>query len=692
MSELLSRLDAAHSDDVATNAMDLLGSLIQKDQYVGELYSIGYESALVQIHDFQRQQVGGIPSLCFLVATRIRSSERFDYTKEDASVILLRVLDSAALPNDKEAERIRAEAAQRSTGGSTHWDEREFMDGYTANLLSFAGVKCRVLGTFYLDEPKAGTTMPTLRFGSDLSNYYPNKGLKVYKPNEKALERIVNYRDPNRPIDHPLADQQVTVGEVRYASTNRGFQGVSNVPVSIVPTDLLAQKSALFGMTRTGKSNTVKIIAKAIFELRFLDHVKGRVGQLIFDPNGEYANENVQDKGALKNVWKSDSKGKVDDVVTYGTTAHPLDPARKLLLLNFYLDTNLQTGKEMINTALENERGTKYIGNFLDVTFELPSPTDRSATIRFNRRALVYRTLLHKAGLHPPAAIKPNTTGLFNINLLAAMRSCNTGDNDVDSAVHSAERILSNAQPTWAQMEDAMEGLRIFIAKGNDTGYNAFNDNYRTTSSTGDNWHDALLLKVLGMFEYANGSRLVGRIAPNHSSSTSNDYAEEIYKDLIGGKLVVVDQATGDEDINKQVAERIMWRIFRGNFSAFTQGKAPPELVAYMEEAHNLLPAGNDLDMRSVWVRTAKEGGKCRIGMVYSTQEASSIHKSILKATANWFVGHLNNQDETREISKYYDFADFVPSILRAQDKGFLRVKTQSNMFVLPVQIQKFEL
>src|SRR5205823_1293854 len=109
---------------------------------------------------------------------------------------------------------------------------------------------------------------------------------------------IVNYRDPRTHSESDSA--MVSVGTVRYASSHRAFQQVDGVRVSVTPTDLLGQKTALFGMTRTGKSNTTKIVLKTIFELRWQTS-KLRIGQVVFDPNGEYANENAQDADANRN-------------------------------------------------------------------------------------------------------------------------------------------------------------------------------------------------------------------------------------------------------------------------------------------------------------------------------------------------------------------------------------------------------
>ena len=151
--------------------------------------------------------------------------------------------------------------------------------------------------------------------------------------------------------------------------------------------------------------------------------------------------------------------------------------------------------------------------------------------------------------------------------------------------------------------------------------------------------------------------------------------------------------------MNEQAATRIMRGIFTAQQQAFinpeidkTTGeiKKPPPVIVYVEEAHTLLPKGSETDTTNIWARVAKEGAKFNIGLVYSTQEPSTIQTNILKNTENWFIAHLNNTDETRQLDKYNDFADFTRSIVKVNETGFLRVRTLSSPYTLPVQIDKF--
>jgi DNA helicase HerA-like ATPase len=168
-------------------------------------------------------------------------------------------------------------------------------------------------------------------------------------------------------------------------------------------------------------------------------------------------------------------------------------------------------------------------------------------------------------------------------------------------------------------------------------------------------------------------------------------FEDEIVDLLRDGKIVIMDLSQGDPDIQATYSERVCKKIFAESMGRFVRNELTNFIQMYFEEAHNLFPRREERDLTQIYNRLAKEGQKLRIGLCYATQEVSSISGSILKNTQNWFVSHLNNQDELRELNKYYDFEDFTDSLRRTTDRGFIRLKTDSNTFIVPIQVDQFK-
>ena len=673
----------AHASVLSEQAQNLLGRLIQKEQYVGEVLDPTFDHVKVLVNDYHRKQVGGIPSMCYLIATRLMPGAPIDPDDEDSCIVLLRVLDGATMPDEAEKQQVRHQAATGVIGENKHWDDEQAIDAYTATWLNHSGLKCRVVGTFYLERKDKSDLQ--LRLGADISNYYPNRALQVYKPVGAALEAIVNHANVE---DGGATGRSFEVGTVRYSSTRRMRPDVDEVKVRINPEDLLGQKTALFGMTRTGKSNTTKILIQSVFDLRYTGR---RVGQLVLDPDGEYSNPNPQDGVPVREIATSHSKGDPNDVVVYGMVPKADDPTRRLLRLNFFSDEHLEMGKEILCATIADEKmdQSNYVKSFREASLVAPpDPQDKGAMVRWRRQVLVYRALLAAAGFPVPKGLHAQTNGLFSSDLIQAMAAGN--GKDPQGYTHAAT-ILSSGNPTWQQLGVAFKRLYDFM-HDKKSGYLQFESNYVQNSASGDEWADATLRSLLEMIGRPGGTKMAAMATAFHDPAATADYAAQIYEDLRNGKLVIIDQSSGSIELNRKAAERIMWHVFLGNFKDFTNDARPlRDILIYVEEAHNILPRGEDDNLQNVWVRTAKEGAKAAIGLVYATQEVTSIQKNILKNTSNWFVAHLNNADETKEISKYSDFTDFEDSIRRAPDRGFLRVKTRSNPFVVPVQIRRFE-
>ena len=712
LAEALKHYESATAEDAGKN----LTSLISSKWLVGDLLKIDYGNCDVLVHDYHRREVGGVPLGCFLLATRLQPGAGCDAADEDACLILLRVVGQSKLPNATETDIAKLNAGQRASDTPETWDAEGKTDKFTLHLLRYSGVNCRILGTFRM---RLQRDKWRLVFGADISNFYSGRGMKIYKPVEAALSVVVNFARSATDDSHPLYGNRVPVGRVRYAAAEVAENPPEGIDVSLDPTDLIARRTALFGMSRTGKSNTTKVIAASVFRLRSITADLGRVGQLVFDVNGEYANENAQDAegenaACLKNVVAHTPGAKPDDVVTYGLMPHPNDPNRQMVKINFFGSDpgnqrdwqdvakvsaaleSLLVGKIAVDSELAVET-SKYITAFRNTPIDPPPAPDVSEATRYRRRIFVYRTVLAAAGFRPPRAMQTaHIRGLFGQELRDALRNNTSQDPTSQSEYLQAGIILDKEAISWDEAATVCRALRKFMAD-NTAGYSVFNQNYMRTHD-GRGWADDNLIGLLAIFEYPAGVRLLRGIRPQHDPEVAGDFARQVVEHLRVGRLVIVDQSVGDPEMNKTAASRIMWELFNAQKLDFVQPKKradgtvipPPDVLVYAEEAHNLLPKGSETDVQNIWSRAAKEGSKYRIGLVYATQEPSSIQANILKNTDNWFVAHLNNADEIRELRKYYDFEDFAGPILQVPEPGFIRMRTLSNPYIVPIQVKRF--
>jgi hypothetical protein len=574
-------------------------------------------------------------------------------------IVLLRVVGSKPLPMEKELVQARIEYLQEHKSPAAG---RKF-DGLAKNENLFGGLQCRILGTFY-------TRYGKLRLGSDIESYRSAAELDVYRPTGAALETIVNYISPERAA---AAGEEALrlglkgglprfpVGTVRYTSTDRLHRGdVSEQAVFYLnAVDFLARRTGVFGMTRTGKSNTVKQLVSVV--MRTSGECGLKIGQVIYDLNGEYANANLQDKGSIAEVFPSD------------TIRYRMIPTAGFqpILNNFY--TQVPEGHATLRGLVEMNRISRSadLEAFLSIDFEEPRKEEfdnenawQQQMGRYQRKVAAYHAVLARAGFEPPDGFK------IAFEASASVR------NKVNPTIDPINGLTTSQAFEWFSLARQIQDELV--------------------TPGGASWVEPdtnalmnLLLQKNDQGAYIAGFRLLQPFKDYHAPDRTTDVCDEIYNHLAGGKIVILDLSVGDPAQRDRLGKRIARHIFKSSLATFNTGKNPPHVVIYVEEAHNII--GRDQPLTEIWPCIAKEGAKARIATVYATQEVSSIHPNILSNTENILVSHLNNENEINELARYYDFRDFSNSIIRAQDVGFARVKTLSNPFVIPVQIDKFD-
>lgn len=625
-------------------------------RFVGYVLDLGYDTARIITCDPLKNTVGGIPRSSFLILAP-RHPEGIP-----PHFSVMRVRDIAPTPLSEQVQQTYFELHKKSMPE---------LDIWTTNELQWGALNCDMLGMMYPDPDKPGT----IAFAGDQTNIRSPHHYLVYSPPKEVLDLIVNGLVPVAP------GESWTLGDLRPTETQfhhllNGSERPAPIKVRLASGDFVGTRTAMFGKTRLGKSNVVKLLAEGIITN---PPKNTTVGQVIFDVNGEYANDTAQDGTSAGSG--SLFKAHQDKCVVYALKKRESTPSKELRL-NFY--ENAPNGMTALRGFLESSgRGSMYITNF--ATTEVPDPAAVASHQPYNERKRLIRKVLAYWAILRKAGYKANESRLGELRMTAGKGRFNPGFDD---------HVRTSAYPEKSPAPERIDTLDALVRELELVTKHAKSEDWDLTSSSSKPLFDAgdqALLKFL-VPDSGLGPRMLGEYAEYHSPNASA-ITKDVIQDLRSGKTVILDLGSATDLMRQYFADVISNEIFLHQEWAFTHNRLTGHFVQlYFEEAHNLFPPGGGNDMKGIYARFAKEGAKFHIGMVYSTQSPSTINGELLTQTENFFVGHLSSEHEVKALSKLQTaFSGVEQDILRTKQPGYMRMLTRSHRFVIPVQARMFQ-
>lgn len=622
-------------------------------RFVGYVLDINYNTVTIITSDPYKVAVGGIPRNSLLIMTPAKQ-ERI----ATPHFTLLRVLDAAPTPLSKETQKTYFELQKKSMPE---------LDIFTQSELQWGALNTEVLGMFYPHPEK----QDAVEFSGDMNNFVSAHKYRVYAPDAAILDLVIN--------SLVSQDKRFKIGTLRLTECRLPLpdKPILQVPVYVSPRDFLASRTAMFGKTRLGKSNVVKLIAQSILDAT-AQH--SNVGQLIFDINGEYANDNPQDGS------KSLRSANPDRCVVYALTPKASTPS-KPLKLNFYEQPD--TAQKILASLItqDNRATSDYIRRFMSVELlpleEIKKMNAGSEKTRTYRKVQMLWAILQKAGFQAdekrlmtiaPSGQPPSR---FDPGFKSELRS----------AAYSAAGVHPVPQPPHT-LDELMREMEIMARFRRD---NPSNPNLTTQSGNAlFDPDDIALLEFLEPPPGRSGPAIIQPYRIYHHPQAS-DFVKEILKLLDDGKTVILDLGNAHPVLLEYFSDLLSNAVFSHQVDKFSNDRLGDKYIQlYFEEAHNLFP--RQKEPKNIYSRFAKEGAKYHIGIVYSTQSPSTISGDLLAQTENFFVAHMSSQDEVNVLAKMnVAYESIKDDILRAKTPGYIRMLTRSHRFVVPIQALKFE-
>lgn len=626
------------------------------ERLLGFLLSLNYADLSIVTCDPWKRKCGGVPRNSFVIFKL--SPKAVD--KEDLPfcnrMILARVTDSVPTPVERDIQ---------GTIFQIH-KVQALLDPVTQKELQWSALKASIVGTYFDDGKK-------ISFGNDVDTFFSPHAYEVYVPSTDDLDKLINsFVSSQNPLDF---------GELRYTETPT-FSQSGKVCVKVDPRDFVGReyghRTALFGKTRFGKSNTIKVIADTILSSGII------TGQVVFDPSGEYTYYNEQDKTSLYAMHSS-------KCVRYSLNPREIAfekkmglPVPKNLRINFF--DAVSVGHGLIQQLWDSIHQTRpgYMQPILNWTppdlADQPSPQDKSAYNHFWRTMSMWFAFLKLANFQPP----PNLT--IPVDFQKNVKE------SLVTTLGSAIRTDQEGKFLSRQPIDVLPAIYREIAKLKAT-YGDHKDWFPNSSKDGSPYFndvEGALLQILKDDGTISGKRYLADFREYHHPAGTDTF-KEISEHAQNGKTVFIDFAKSEENVRRNLSERICRKILGDMMAKFSSNTLNDEfIVFYFEEAHTLFRQ-DDKDLNNVYNKLAKEGAKFHLSMVYATQSMTTLSPDLIKNTENFIIAHLDDDREIKEVTRKYVFRDVAEDVQRTMSKGFVRMITLSHRFALPVQVRKFE-
>ena len=620
----------------------------------GYVLETGYESFTVMTNTAMQSAAGPLSRGGFLLAMATPSS-----------AVLLRVQAVVPSPLKGVENLTNYELGKRAMPD---------LDPLTNTDMSWSCRRCDVLGCFYEMDSR-------IFFSGDLLGLAAPSAYRVYQPGY-LLDLVVNGVYGYDASSGVLRAMEYNGGDVSsnyvpltgydmfgcYRATER-FPGNGNrLMVYLYLADIAGHRTALFGKTRSGKSNAVKVMLSALLHRNKWEK---NLGQVIIDTNGEYANDNPQDGICLKNRFP-------DQCQVYAIHAQPGSGAR-VLRCNFYLVPEL--AMELFRNKLMNG-ASKYIAAFLSVPVpsldEIRGMAPGGDRIRAIRRVQLLWVILAGAGFPVDEA-----------SLAAEASAIKSGGSPFDPGFSAALRsgMGRSGAPDPTSLSELREEWKALFQ------YHKLNPDGEELKSTGGN--PLLEANDLHMLEFlypdiGSGVKCLSVCKYLHHKDAGN-FLREIPELLDESKTVILDLSNAAPSLVSFFTSQVCDCIFHHQEALFTSNGLGDHYVQLCaEEAHNYFPA-TDKDSGNIFSRIAKEGAKYHIGRIYSTQSPSTISGELLSQTENFLVAHLDSTHEVEAlVRRSAPFSGVAENILRTRTPGYVHLLTASQRYPVPVQIKSF--